>query len=973
MNTKEQYIEMVNKVQESRDLLATKLKNFHIINNEQAENEPFYDLLQHVNPTTFHPYKTISMPAVPQEDPSLPHIQSASELKQYLYTNNKSKILTKEKSLIDLNYIILKKTLFYKEYLQYRLYQMDVDSFLVREAKTIKNLIKLLDIVNRKKYTRIELDLPDELYYQVENEIDVTIYDDSDNKISFGEIEIYVNDIFIQRQKVTQPCIIIPPTLGTNTIKIKYVESDRYFSSETDTYSLNVVRGMLVPTLNLQNITTTSIYYDDPNEENGEPFEGYSEDSWDLYTKITNLRNASININVPFIIYLEDKNHILFNSVTDLDGTKNFNNIKIPYHNADFIDMENDIESIEILDTPIEYDNETILDNLSFIKNISIENGVISYDTVDFTPKNYVDELNGCISNIHIDNNYNLAYDVFQTNQHIQIQSLSNPKQQIGHLITNIVYYQNILYTEIAKQQDIKINYIMPKEYLNLIIESQLQDTPYENDYNIYQIGLYYPALLIDDNLLTWYKDSPTVPEKIPIIMADMYTGRIIRDYGPKIIIITDNQNTAIKDHFNTSKYNLIPSSNLPYGKTKFTISICTNTPSYVYQSINWKNITTLSFYYKSEEYGLLDVYIGNEKIASLTMQTQWTQFTYNDVQNLFNNNTTNYQRELKFVNVISFTHIDIDTIYVNKTNAIVNNNFENGLQAWKYEGNVNYANNGQSGYYLQLTNERHCNVVNKEFNILSNFELPKQTIYYLNYTPDIYYKPLGQIKKDKEVIIHSSQFEGTFKTDGTGLLTAIKSKKDVGTYELQIIGNSDGVYESIYYSYEIRKPFIINDLTNSIKEAKYEVVVYDLEHTCDIKVIHNNNNITVPIITTTTSNSKVYTVTIPRNLTTVGENILKVSMNSYTEQRTFTLTIPNMSCITNVNLDNNGDLIVDNINRLDIDNTTVITDITLSDGDLITTTKTIIYPYDSVQGVITNISIDNNGDIEYTKYAEDD
>lgn len=843
---REYYENLGNTISETKDLLADKLIQFHII-DEEDRGLSFYDMLQLVNPEDFNYIGTLKTVTIPTEDPSIPHFSDSNEILNFLYTNNTSKILTYEMTLEELNYIIAKKSLYYKNYLKARLEQMGVNLRLINDATTIKALIQLLNYISRRKYTNIEF-VPDEtLYYNIDRLLNVQVYDDTGSKVTEGRIEVYIDGVFLIQYYATDEYYYKPQELGQHTIRLKYIGTRKFVSSVTSTYTFNVIDGFLKIDAQIKNTNKKSPYYNKIiYDENNEPiYQGCKDDTWDIDIKITDGKDENILENIPFSIRLMTYN------ITDdvyITGIKQLKNILLPR-----------------------------------------------------------------------DNNY------YSTNNNVP-------------------------------------------EYICLYIETYLNNENYIEASKIIKVRILYPPIYIDNNFLTQYKGDNHYL-RTPVYLQNIYDGTPIEDTNYKSITIT-RENDTFTDYYNTCMYYLEPFDELEYGITPFTITICKDTPSYMYQKINWENITQLSFSYRSAGYGVLDIYIGEEKIGTVNPSENWTTFTYNDVQSLFTGQI--YIQELRFENKFSDKYIFIDDITVDKENAIVNNDFEMGLHAWTRSGDIQRSSQGQNGYCAIIKNNKECYTAKLEFNILSNFIIPEKNIFYLPHVPQIYYKPRGEIDTSATVDLTLNNNLTQITSTNTGLLTEVSNLSNVGEYDIELLTSSNLLEEEIDLHYFIEEPFSIEEI-GSESDIIYQITIYPTYNSCTITVVNENHGtIQTSQTVTTTDTETVYDIIIPKTNNTMGENTLTINLDGYIKNQTFYI-VSDLLLLTDMQLLNNGNIRYTSTERNDIDNTKIVNSLNFDQG-IITLDKHLIEHYYDIidDSVIGNMRINNQKNIVYEQYSGD-
>ncbi len=753
-----EYVAIINKLEELRLLLKKKLIQLKVIDSSgliDGENVTFPKLLTKVNPTDIGSIINKQLPNQPVD------------LTDDFVTDFKiNGSLNSQYSIEDFNSLLIDKFNFYREYLMYQLENMGVNKNEINQAITIKNLILLLNKIDKIK-TIDNIVCEDEIIYINQNNVlNVYIYDETDIEVEIGTLEIYENGICIYSENIGEEIIITPTTIGEHTYNFKYVNKnkdtnitiDKYITSELFSITINVTYPPLEGSFTLQNVTTTSKYY----TGNEDDFFGYESDKWDIDINITN-----INQEIPFHIYMYDEEHLVTMGATDSTGHIKLTNINIPYLNSDFISSrEFAITRYNPIDEPL---NDIVIDDideLSFIKDPTFVDGNLTYERVTFTKDNYLDDLNGCITNIQYTNN-NIQYTTFSTSEHVKMSEITNLDVIIDHFITEIFYKtQNInniiTITELDYETLTNIKYEyeknIPDYTVLLILKTSLNDSTHPNTELYHDITIYNEPLKIETNL-TWYKSDSDIPTHITCVLYDEETNQLL-DNLDEIYKLDINGTEYIME---SSTYNYeIDINALPYGETDFNVTL-----------------------YKS----------------------------------------------------------DIELLSLNK-----------------------------------------------KITLLSNFELPSQTIYYANDTPNIYYKPKGIVTQNKQVKVNNV----TKYTNAEGLIHDIKSDNTIGTYNLTLVASSDNLTEQRTFSYEIKKPFTITRLNyDQYSSVVYQIVFHsDVVNVNDYVTITDKNdniiNYTYTQSIDVQNNVKTFNITINKTSNNVGVNTITVIVNGYTESQTF-------------------------------------------------------------------------------------
>ena len=381
-----EYVAIINKLEELRLLLKKKLIQLKAIDSSgliDGENVTFPKLLTKVNPTDIGSITNKQLPNQPVD------------LTDDFVTDFKiNGSLNSQYSIEDFNSLLIDKFNFYREYLMYQLENMGVSKNEINQAITIKNLILLLDKVDKiKTINNITCD-DTTIYINQNNILDVYIYDETGIEVEEGTLEIYENGTCIYSENIGEEVIITPTTIGEHIYNFKYVNKDKntnatinkYITSELFPITIDVVYPPLEGSFTLQNVTTTSKYY----TGNEDDFIGYENDKWDIDVNIFDINQNSINQTIPFNIYMYDDQHLVTSGVTDATGHVRLTNVTIPYANSDFIDFrESAVTNFYITDEP---SNNVVttndIDELSFIKNPTFVDGKLTYKRVVFTKNN---------------------------------------------------------------------------------------------------------------------------------------------------------------------------------------------------------------------------------------------------------------------------------------------------------------------------------------------------------------------------------------------------------------------------------------------------------------------------------------------------------------------------------------------------------------------------------------------------------
>lgn len=759
-----EYIAIINKLEELRLLLKKKLIQLKAIDSSgliDGENVTFPKLLIKVNPTDINSITNKQLPNQPVD------------LTDDFVTDFKiNGSFNSQYSIEDFNSLLIDKFNFYREYLMYQLENMGVSKNEINQAITIKNLILLLDKVDKiKTIDNIACD-DTTIYINQNNILDVYIYDETGIEVKKGTLEIYENGTCIYSENIGKEVIITPTTIGEHTYNFKYVNKDKntnttinkYITSELFSITIDVIYPPLEGSFTLQNITTTSKYY----TGNEDDFIGYENDKWDIDVNIFDINQNSINQTIPFDIYMYDDQHLVTSGVTDATGHVKLTNVTIPYANSDLIDFRESAITFYITD---EQQNNVVttdnIDELSFIKNPTFVDGRLTYKRAIFTKNNYLDDLNGCVIDVQ-QNSTSIQYTTFSTSEHIKLSEINNLSETIGHLVTE-VFYKTKTINDVVTITELDYETLVNKKYqydknspdysVPLILKTTLDDPTHPNVELYHDITIYHVPFRIDTEL-TWYKTDPNIPSSIAFVLYDEETNQPL-----------DHLEQTYKLNINGTEYSM-------------------DSPTYIYK-------------------------------------------------------------------------IDMNALPYGETN----------LNVTLYENDIEFI------------------TLNKKITLLSNFELPSQTTYYANDTPDIYYKPKGIVTQNKQVKVNNV----TKYTNAKGLIHDIKSDNTIGTHNLTLVASSDDLTEQKTFSYEIKKPFTITRLSyDQYSSVVYQIVFY-YPHIVDVNnyvIITDENNNTINYTYTESidvqNNIATFNITINKTNNNIGINTITVTANNYTESQTF-------------------------------------------------------------------------------------
>lgn len=559
-----EYKRIVRSLNEIRELLRTKLIQIGVpINGYPSLNT----LMLKVNPTDINSVVNKNLPNIPID--TTQHFGSQQDIHNYLHNNF---ILSRA------NLLLIRKFLFYNEYLKHQLSNMGVSETEIKNATTLKSLILLLDRVERKRKVYVTSG-SEIVYINKDTEIEITIRDDTDEFVQDGIIKIYLGSQTTgtpyKIYQLKDPFLINVSEPGQYTFTIEYVNTNLdgsinynlYQPTEPITITLKAVYELLDGTISAKNMNNKSKYF----WMNKGEVAGYENDFWDLDIQITNIEGENINRAIPFDIYAGDTNHKVTSGVTDTLGYSHMSNVQIPYCSSEFIDFrEEAISKFAAIDIDFYVNDDDVLDSLSFIKNPKIVDNVITYQRINFTGENTLNELNGCITEIRLVDG-KLRYTTFYTTQNIKIKNVDNLVDKIGSFVTEIFYNKTVFDYETVSNKKYEYTKDIVVKNIDLILQTKINIPEYPDIKIDTPINIYHMPISIDDSYLTWYKTDPEIPSTIPIVFHDEYTGETV-DHIDNIFYIGVNDRYNL---VNTPIYHCpIDINNLPYGENNFNITL---------------------------------------------------------------------------------------------------------------------------------------------------------------------------------------------------------------------------------------------------------------------------------------------------------------------------------------------------------------------------------------------------------------
>lgn len=317
------YYKIFIKTLELRNLLADILIRFQVIDSDN--NESFYQLLSYIPQIdTIYPYE--------REPNILKTFDTLDEIETFLYTNNHTNVSLLQRTVPEINQVIIDTFLSYNLYLKDYLITVGLEPEIVNTPKTLKHYIECLYQIERKKNTIIVIS-DHTLYRNVHNDLALTVTDDMDNIIEEGTIIIRENGLPIYEGSILE-AYIQPTTMGEHTYTFEYIPGDEVYykrSNLTDTF--NVQSTPISIDVEATNLNPNSIYYESEDE-------GYSEDEWRLIITTKDPLDNKLS-NIPIKIYIG--NTLVCEDYTDIFGTYTYY-CQLPYSS----NFENNITVVKI-------------------------------------------------------------------------------------------------------------------------------------------------------------------------------------------------------------------------------------------------------------------------------------------------------------------------------------------------------------------------------------------------------------------------------------------------------------------------------------------------------------------------------------------------------------------------------------------------------------------------------------------------
>lgn len=1020
-NTIIQYKKIVHELNDLRNLLRTKLIQLKAI-DANVGYPSFNTLVSKVTPTDINSIINYNLPNVPID--TTRHFNTTTDISNYLDSNV---------ALSEMNLLLIKKILFYREYLKHQLRNMGINEKDIKKDDSLKGLILLLNKVEKVKDTRIICDT-DILYANYDNVLGLTVYDETDIEVTVGTIEIYDGNILLYSYDVSDDIIIRPTLTGNKTYTLKYINEandvvyDKYNKSEINA-NFRIIQTELDGTILLQNITATSKYY----TGNIDDTEGYQIDNWDINVNITNHNGQTINHAIPFKIYIGNESHLLYSGETNTLGNKTISNINIPYYSSNFNNFrEKAVTFFALID--IDNDDEPIINKLSFIKDPTLENDEITYKRVKFTENNYLDDLNGCVTNISIQNN-TLQYTTFQTNQHIKISEVNNLENIVQNLVTELFHNKSNNTLDYETIFTNKYEYVKDEfdTSIPIILKTEMNSDDYIDAILTHPITLYHIPLYINHECLEWYKTDPNMPNAIPITICDELTGLPL-SYNEETYNIQINDDTDIVD--DKIYYYPININNLPYGENTFnvvlldedlsnilnmdfiinvlsnftlpseTLYYLNDTPDFYYmpkgqpkqsQQVNiTTNKTNLNGAYYTQATGLIHgikqwTIPGTYEVTLTAASQGFTEqrnFTY-EIKKPFDYTITNYKKTESItyqINIYDKEHFNWDNNSNITNHVVVKNNNKNVAYTYTYT-----TSNTKATYNITIpcnSNTYGTNTLTITINGYSestNFKLYEKLFTLQTTTTNLGLQTIEVLTYDNElnnITINGAGIEqrSVSKVNNTFLIECMITQASPNGTTLYM-SNNDDITENatiIIPKFSIDSEFYIDTPKFYETDNNHNYIHWDIDSAPvseTITIIFNNgltNATKTQNIGSSINNPTFYDYynvnlspgTYTAFITFNGSN----NYNSFTKSLTYTVKSV-ITYLSNIDFDNNNDLLITTVTSNEINNTSLISDIDILNDDLVITSMNISNDEDSnLENIITTINIDDNKDLTTKK-----
>jgi len=393
---------------------------------------------------------------------------------------NEYELYSKYDSITKFNIILLKRIKYLQEYLKFYLDNMGVDENYIQEATTLKDLILLIDKIEKVENTHIIYNVNTDsgpvesnvinLTVDINNTLDIKVITDELSEVSTGNIDVYYENILINSFNIGDEIIIKPLEVQDNIeYTFKFNDSTGRYNPSEKTFTVNILPPHLEGQIELTNTTNYSQYYESH-------YEGYTTDLWDIRVNIKNTSGQSANIEIPFKICLHDESHTIIEGNTNVAGEAIFHNVSIPNPSSDFISNEDTNEEGNINYNISIFLETTLLDTSQYINikeystvkiynsPVQIPNDYEYYATDPNMPTFIVLELHDEYTNELIDDSsyYVMLGDRKITNINDPVEYNFNNLHVGEETIIFDVYYNEQKITEARKNIIIKSNFDIP-------------------------------------------------------------------------------------------------------------------------------------------------------------------------------------------------------------------------------------------------------------------------------------------------------------------------------------------------------------------------------------------------------------------------------------------------------------------------------------------------------------------------------
>lgn len=444
---------------------------------------------------------------------------------------------------------------------------------------------------------------------------------------------------------------------------------------------------------------------------------------------------------------------------------------------------------------------KTIDLNVSFITNPTFKNGKIQYERIECTPDTFLDELNGCITNVSVNNNQ-LTYETFSTNQHIKLSNITN-FHELYSLVTEIVYTVDegrITFLDYETLSSQKYEYVSKnkEENISLILKTQMSEAllnRYPNTDTKIHINLYHLPVEISTPLI-WYKNDLNAPDHIIFSLKDEKTGDINN-------VVSDVYTLEI----NGTEYNM-------------------NDITYQYPL----NIFDLSYDGTDITYSLKKkddiLYTCSEHIQILSnfeLPTETTFYSNIPPQFFYKPRGTAYNGA---------------TVKIYET---INNNSRTLNTTTNNQGFINYTKNDIGDHYVKLTATSNNISESVEF---SYTIVPPLNVTLIEYFPEtrIKYKISAENIDNVSIIAKNKDNDdiplSIEKINGEIIVTILKTEDNIGTNTLTV--TLDNYTKTENFDFYDRDTFVVFATAEN-------VVRYDTKNIILSGVVGNHNNNFLP------------------------------------------------------------------------------------------------------------------------------